>query len=166
MVGWMITTCARLSRNVSRRSKDRERRPTAAAPFALVPTKTKPSTADCVAGGSFSCRVKESGGWPLGAAARMAAGKVRGRAVGRHVWLRRSLPQKRGGVEPHGDDETRVRRARCRPRADICVWPAAAVLSARANPALINWQVNFTSDPDNLLHISDESAASEGISKR
>src|SRR5215468_157579 len=91
----------------------------------------------------------------------MAAGKVRGRAVGRHVWLRRSLPQKRGGVEPHGDDETRVRRARCRPRADICVWPAAAVLSARANPALINWQVNFTSDPDNLLHISDESAASE-----
>ena len=30
-----------------------ERQPTAAAPLALVPTKTKPGTADCVAGGSF-----------------------------------------------------------------------------------------------------------------
>ena len=100
------------------------------------------------------------------ASAKMALGQVRGRAVGRSNMsgFDGSPARKRGGLEPHAYDETRGRRACCRRRySEHLRLPgrSRALDPARANLASINGQINSTSGPDNLLHMTDESATFE-----
>jgi hypothetical protein len=98
----------------------------------------------------------------LGVCGRMAVGKVRGRAVGRSNISGSKARRLRSAVVSKFMRTTkRAALVVASATADICVWPVAAARPTRANLAPIQWRVNSTSEPDNLLHITDERGSSQ-----